>query len=141
MSRVVRVLLVEDNPGDAELTRDTLEECRLHLELEVATDGAAAVARLLGDGVAPCPPPPDLVLLDLNLPKIDGAGVLARIRAEPSLRTLPVVVLTSSEAEQDIARSYELGANCYVTKPVGLAAFQKIVRTIDGFWLSVVKLP
>jgi CheY-like chemotaxis protein len=141
MSETIRVLLIEDNPGDADLTKETLEENRLHVEIAIAVDGPQALDRLHRRSPFEREPLPDLILLDLNLPKMSGRDVLADIKQDPALRNIPVVVLTSSDAEQDIVKSYELGANCYVTKPVGLEAFQSIVRTLDGFWLTVVKLP
>ncbi len=141
MTHPIHVLLVEDNPGDAELTRETLASSKVHITIEVVVDGVEALAYLLRQGVHAQAPPPDLILLDLNLPKMGGREVLAEIKRHPSLRSIPVVVLTSSDAEQDISRSYELGANCYVTKPVGLGAFQSIVRAVEGFWFTVVKLP
>ena len=141
MTDPIRVLLVEDNPGDAELTRDTLLAGKLHLTIDVAEDGEDALRRL-GEMAARDPAGlPDLILLDLNLPGLSGREVLGDLRADEALRRIPVVVLTSSDAEQDIVRSYELGANCYVTKPVGLSAFQSIVRSVEDFWLTVVRLP
>lgn len=139
MTRPIRVLLIEDNPGDADLTKETLESGKLHLEIEVASDGAAALEKLVGNSSQPYIP--DLVLLDLNLPKLDGRSLLGEMRARTALKHVPVVILSSSDAEQDIVKSYELGANCYVTKPVGLDAFQNIVRSIEDFWFTVVKLP
>ncbi|MBW8756733.1 MAG: response regulator [Burkholderiales bacterium] len=141
MSRPIRVLLVEDNPGDADLTKETLEDCRLHVEIDIAIDGAEALDRLFRRPPHGSAELPDLIFLDLNLPKMSGREVLAQIKQHPSLRTIPVVILTSSDGEQDVVRSYELGANCYVTKPVGLEAFQAIVRSVEGFWFTVVKLP
>jgi len=141
MNETIRVLLVEDNPGDADLTKETLEENRLHLEISIAVDWPQALDRLHRRPPFERVPLPDLILLDLNLPKMSGREVLADIKQDLALRNIPVVVLTSSDAEQDIVKSYESGANCYVTKPVGLEAFQAIVRTLDGFWLTVVKLP
>ncbi|MFX1678334.1 response regulator [Mitsuaria sp. CC2] len=141
MSRPLSVLLVEDNPGDADLVIETLEQGKLKLDIAVAVDGAQALARLLRQPPFEAVVSPDLILLDLNLPKVTGREVLARIKQEPGLREIPVVVLTSSDAEHDIVRSYQLGANCYVTKPVGLVAFQTIVQAIEGFWFTVVKLP
>lgn len=140
MTQPIRVLLVEDNPGDADLTKETLESGRLHLEIEIATDGAMAV-ELLARQVERGDPLPDLVLLDLNLPKLDGRGVLAEIKGNEALQRIPVVILTSSDAERDVLESYDLGANCYVTKPVGIEAFQSIVRTVENFWFTVVRLP
>ena len=141
MNRPLSVLLVEDNPGDADLVIETLEQGKLKLDIAVAVDGAQALNRLLRQPPFEAVVPPVLILLDLNLPKVTGREVLARIKQEPGLREIPVVVLTSSDAEHDIVRSYQLGANCYVTKPVGLVAFQTIVQAIEGFWFTVVKLP
>jgi CheY-like chemotaxis protein len=141
MTAPIRVLLVDDNPGDADLTKETLEAGKLHLDVAVVTDGEAALAYLRGEPPFAGAEPPDLVLLDLNLPRLSGREVLAAIKGDPVLRALPVVVLSSSDAEQDILRSYQLGANCYVTKPVGLASFQAIVRSVETFWFTVVKLP
>lgn len=141
MSRAIRVLLVEDNPGDADLTQETLEECRPDIEIDVAIDGAQALERLFLRPPFAHKSRPDLILLDLNLPKTSGRDVLAQIKQEPILRTVPVIILTSSDAEQDVVTSYELGANCYLTKPVGLEAFQSIVRAVYRFWFAVVKLP
>ncbi|WP_374571148.1 response regulator [Phenylobacterium sp.] len=141
MTTPIRVLLVEDNEADAYLTRETLEAGKLHVAIEVAIDGAEAIellTRAADGGVGELP---DLILLDLNLPRMDGRQVLEAIKGHPMLRRIPIVVLTSSDAERDIAKSYELGANCYVTKPVGLEAFQSIVRSVEGFWFTVVKLP
>ena len=141
MTRPVRILMVEDNPGDVELTREALESGKLALDLVVATNGAEAL-RMLRDGAGGSPPrTPDLVLLDLNLPGVGGRDVLAGIREHQALRHIPVVILTSSDAESDILRTYELGANCFVKKPVGLEAFERIVRNIQSFWFTVVRLP
>jgi len=141
MTKRIQVLLVEDNPGDALLTRETLEASKVWLEMEHVEDGEKALA-YLERGLAAQPTNlPDLILLDLNLPRMHGREVLAAIRAKEALRRIPIVVLTSSDAEQDILKSYELGANCYVTKPVGLEAFQSIVRSVESFWFTVVKLP
>jgi two-component system, chemotaxis family, response regulator Rcp1 len=141
MTRAVRVLLVEDNPGDADLTQETLESNRLLVEISVVVDGEQAIDFLLTRGNYSDVEFPDLVILDLNLPKMDGREVLAEMKQHERLRMIPVVILTSSDAERDIAQSYALGANCYVTKPVDLVAFQSIVKSIDGFWFTVVKLP
>lgn len=141
MSTPIRVLLIEDNPGDADLVRETLEDSRVRLDLDVACDGVDALAYLLGSPPYQDKGTPDLILLDLNLPRLDGKEVLKRIREHEQLRLIPVVILTSSDAESDIVKSYQLGASCYLTKPVGLAAFQEVVRSIEGFWLTVVKLP
>jgi two-component system, chemotaxis family, response regulator Rcp1 len=144
MTRRVRVLLVEDNPGDVDLIRDALEDVAPHLEITVVGDGAEALAYLshgsgsVGDHVRPIP---DLVLLDLNVPKISGHEVLSEIRKTLDLRTLPIVVVTSSDATRDIVTSYNLGANSYVTKPGELAAFQSTVRALGNFWCNVARLP
>jgi CheY-like chemotaxis protein len=140
-SRPVEILLVEDNPGDARLTREALKEGKIRNNLHHAKDGVEALAFLRREGGFAGAPTPDIVLLDLNLPKKDGRQVLAEMKADETLKTIPVVVLTTSEAEQDILRSYELHANCYVTKPVDLEKFISIVRAIEDFWLAVVKLP
>ncbi|MBX3728850.1 MAG: response regulator [Candidatus Sumerlaeia bacterium] len=137
----IRVLLVEDNPADADLTRETLETGKLFLELSVVADGIAAMDFLHGRGKHIGQPRPDLILLDLNLPRKPGREVLIEIKGDPDLRSIPIVILTSSDAERDIVQSYALGANCYITKPVDLRAFQSIVRTLEGFWLTIVKLP
>ena len=138
--RPVRILMVEDNPGDVDLTREGLAEAKLHNELFIASDGEEAMAFLLREGEHVGAPRPDLILLDLNLPKKDGREVLSEIKAHEDLRRIPVVVLTSSEAEEDVLRSYDLHANCYITKPVDLQKFLKVVRSIKGFWFSVVTL-
>lgn len=141
MSHPIHVLLVEDNPGDADLTRETLESSKVCVRTSLAVDGAHALSMLLREPPYEDFATPDLILLDLNLPKVGGQEVLAAIKQQPQLRAIPVVVLTSSDAEKDVTRSYELGASCYVTKPVGLEAFQSIVQAVEGFWFTVVKLP
>ncbi|PYP82523.1 MAG: response regulator [Blastocatellia bacterium AA13] len=141
MTRPIRILLVEDNQADADLTMETLEAGKLRLQIKLAIDGAEAIDYLRGAARDSKTELPDLILLDLNLPKKDGRQVLREIKAEELLRRIPVVILTSSDAEQDILKSYDLGANCYVTKPVGLSAFQSIVRCVENFWFTVVKLP
>jgi CheY-like chemotaxis protein len=141
MNKPISVLLIEDNPADAELTKELLESDKLHLSVHVASDGEQALSMLLPGPQNPNPLTPDLILLDINLPKLDGRAVLREIRNRDELKKVPVVILSSSDAEQDIARSYELGANCYVTKPVGLNEFQNIVRSVHQFWFTVVKLP
>lgn len=141
MTKQIHVLLVEDNPGDADLTRDTLEASKVRLQIDVVVDGEEAIDYLCRRGRHASAPPPDLVILDLNLPKMDGREVLAQIRSHDHLRALPVVILTSSDSERDIVQSYATGASCYVNKPVGLEAFQSIVRSIEAFWFTVVKLP
>jgi CheY-like chemotaxis protein len=135
------ILLVEDNPGDIDLTREALRDAKVHIQLHVAMDGVEAIDFLRRRGSHVTAPRPDLVLLDLNLPRKDGREVLAEIKGDPELRTIPVVVLSSSEAERDILRSYELHANCYVTKPVDLDRLIEIVNSIEEFWMTIVKLP
>jgi CheY-like chemotaxis protein len=141
MTGPIHVLLVEDNPGDADLIKETLEMGKVHLQTSVVTDGTEALAYLRRQPPFAGAEPPDLILLDLNLPRMSGRELLAEIKHDPALGVIPVVILTSSDAEQDIVKSYQLGANCYVTKPVGLEAFQSIVRSVEHFWLTVVKLP
>jgi chemotaxis family two-component system response regulator Rcp1 len=137
----IEVLMVEDSPGDIRLTREAFKDAKVHINLHVASDGAKAMAFLKHEGEYSNVPRPDLVLLDLNLPKKDGREVLEEIKADPTLKTIPVVVLTTSSSEADILRSYQLHANCYITKPVGLEGFLTVVKSIDSFWLSVVRLP
>ena len=139
--RPINILLVEDNPGDVRLTIEALREGKVHNNLHVVGDGVEALAFLHRQGPYEDAPIPDLVLLDLNLPKKDGREVLEEIKADPHLRRIPVVVLTTSHAEQDVLRSYDLHANCYITKPVDLEQFINVVRTIEDFWLAVVTLP
>jgi CheY-like chemotaxis protein len=139
--RPVEVLLVEDNPGDVRLMQESLREGKVRVRLAVAADGEEALALLRREGPYAAAARPDLILLDLNLPRKDGREVLAEIKADPHLRRIPVVVLTSSQAEKDIAISYDLNANCYVTKPVDLQQFMSVVRSIEEFWLTVVTLP
>ena len=135
------ILLVEDNPTDVRLTREAFKSAAVRSALHVVTDGAQAIAFLRREGEWQGAPRPDLVLLDLNLPRKDGRAVLGEIKQDPALRHIPVVILTSSQAEQDIVRAYDLHANCYVTKPVDLDQFITIVRSIEQFWFTVVKLP
>jgi len=133
--------LVEDNEADVDLARETFSRGRIGVDLSVARDGVDALDFLLRRRDHARAPRPDLVLLDLNLPKLDGKGVLAAMKENPALRSIPVVVLSGSDADADVCGSYGLGANCYVTKPAGLAAFQGVVRSIEDFWLEVVELP
>ena len=140
-NRPIEILLVEDNLGDARLTEEALKEGKVRNNLHHAKDGVEAMQFLLREGEHKDKPRPDLVLLDLNLPRKDGREVLADMRKNPDLRTIPVVVLTTSEAEQDVVRTYELCANCYITKPVDLEKFITIVRSIEDFWLTIVRLP
>ncbi len=139
--RSINILLVEDNPGDVRLTEEALKEGKVNNSLSVARDGAEALAFLHKEGEFKGKPTPDLILLDLNLPKLNGPEVLQRIKDEPDLKRIPVVVLTTSTAEQDVLKSYDLNANCFITKPVDLDQFFKVIRTIDEFWLNVVRLP
>ncbi|MET0396488.1 MAG: response regulator [Longimicrobiaceae bacterium] len=141
VTRPVEVLLVEDNPGDVRLTREALKEGTVRSNLHVARDGVEALAFLRRQGEHAGVPRPDLILLDLNLPRKDGREVLTEIKEDASLRQIPVVVLTSSQAEEDIRRAYDLHANCYITKPVDLDQFINVVRSIEDFWFTVVKLP
>ena len=137
----VEILLVEDNPADVRLTREALNSDRLWNNLSVTKDGVEAMAYLRRQGRFAAAPRPDLILLDLNLPKKDGREVLAEIKADPNLMRIPVVVLTTSDAEEDIVKTYGLHANCYITKPVDLRQFMKVVKSIEDFWLAIVKLP
>jgi chemotaxis family two-component system response regulator Rcp1 len=140
-TEALEVLLVEDSPGDVRLTREALKDAKVHVNLHVASDGAEAMAFLKREGQHAKAPRPDLILLDLNLPKKDGREVLTEIKESPALKSIPVVILTTSASEEDILRSYLLHANCYITKPVDLEGFLKVVHSIDDFWLSIVKLP
>ena len=137
----VEILLVEDNPGDVRLTREALRDGKIHTHLSVVSDGEEALAFLGRKGKHAEAPRPDLILLDLNLPRLTGREVLAHIKSDEVLRRIPVVVLTSSQAEQDVLASYDLCANCYITKPVDLEKFLGAVRKIEDFWLKVVRLP
>lgn len=139
--RPVEILLVEDNPGDVELTIEALKEGKVANTLNVCADGVEALEYLRRQGKHAKATRPDLILLDLNLPRKDGREVLADIKADEQLKKIPVVVLTTSEAEADIVKSYELHANCYICKPVDLAQFIRVVKSIDEFWLAVCKLP
>jgi CheY-like chemotaxis protein len=139
--RVINVLLVEDDPGDVMMTREAFQDYKLHNELHVVSDGAEAMAFLRQEGEYAGRPRPDLVLLDLNLPRMDGRQVLEAIKSDPELASIPVVVLTTSENEDDVLRSYSLHANAYVTKPVDFQRFIEVVRQIDDFFVTVVRLP
>jgi two-component system, chemotaxis family, response regulator Rcp1 len=141
IDRGIELLLVEDNPGDVRLTKEALKDAKILNNLNVVNDGVEAMAFLHREGKYADAPRPELILLDLNLPKKSGREVLAEIKSEPHLKRIPVVVLTSSAAEQDIIRSYNLHANCYITKPVDLDQFIRVVKSIEEFWLTVVKLP
>ena len=135
------VLLVEDNPGDVRLMQETFREANVSIHLHVAWDGVEAMAFLRHEGAHVHAPRPQLILLDLNLPKMVGRQVLAHIKEDENLKTIPTVILTTSEAEVDIVKSYQLQANCYLSKPVQLDAFENIVKSINDFWLTKVKLP
>jgi len=139
--RLIEILLVEDNPGDVRLTREAMSEAKVRNSLSVAGDGVEALAFLRREGLHANAPRPDIVLLDLNLPRKDGRQVLAEVKADPELRRLPVVILTTSKAEEDILKTYDLHANCFITKPVDFDQFVKVVRSIEHFWLSIVTLP
>lgn len=137
----LEILLVDDDAGDVELTRESLSDSKLAINMSVAGDGVEAMEFLRREGKYSNAPRPDLILLDLNMPRKDGRQALAEIKADDSLRSIPIVILTTSSAEEDIVKTYNLGANCYVTKPVGFDQFQKVVEAIEGFWFTVVKLP
>jgi chemotaxis family two-component system response regulator Rcp1 len=137
----VVVLLVEDSPGDVRLTQEAFRDANPAIHLHVAADGVEAMAFLKHQGLHAQAPRPDLILLDLNLPKMDGREVLAHIKENRDLRMIPTIILTTSDAEVDIVKSYELQANCYLTKPVQLDAFEALVKSINDFWLTKVKLP
>ncbi len=139
--RPVEILLVEDNPGDVRLTLEALREGKMRNNLSVVEDGVEALAFLCREGRHVGAPRPDLIFLDLNLPKKDGREVLAQIKADENLKSIPVVVLTTSKAEEDIIKTYNLHANCYVTKPVDLEQFIKVVKLLEDFWFTIVKLP
>ncbi len=137
----VEILLVEDNPGDVRLTQEALKESKVTNNLSVAEDGVEALAFLKREGKYADAPRPDLLLLDLNLPKKDGRELLEEIKADENLRRIPVVVLTTSKAEEDILRMYNQHANCYITKPIDFDQFIEVVKSIEDFWLTIVKLP
>ena len=137
----IEILLVEDNPGDVRLTTEALKEGRVLNNISVVSDGVEALAYLRKEGKYAGVVRPDLVLLDLNLPKKDGREVLKELKEDPALKSIPVVVLTVSKAEEDVLKSYNLHANCYITKPVDLEQFIKVAKSIQDFWLTIVKLP
>jgi len=137
----IEVLLVEDSPGDVRLTQEAFREANRSIHLHIANDGIEAMAFLRKQGIHVNAPRPDLILLDLNLPKMDGREVLAHIKADAGLKLIPTVILTTSEAEADIVKSYQLQANCYLSKPVQLEVFESLVKSINDFWLTKVKLP
>jgi CheY-like chemotaxis protein len=139
--KAIEILLVEDNAGDARLALEALREAKVHNHLSWVTDGVEALAFLRREDPYAQSPRPDLILLDLNLPRKDGREVLAEIKADEKLRRIPVVILTTSQAEEDILKAYHLNANCYISKPVDLDQFMKVIKTIKEFWLTIVKLP
>ena len=139
--RDLRVLLVEDNPGDVRLTQEAFRDAARSIHLDVVSDGVEALAFLRRQDRYAKAARPDVILLDLNVPKLDGREVLAQIKSDMSLKTIPTIILTSSDTEADVLRSYELQANCYLSKPVELDAFEALVKSINDFWLTKVKLP
>ncbi len=141
LGRPIEILLVEDSPSDTDLTVEALASAKVTNRLSIVEDGVQAMEFLRREGQYAQAPRPDLILLDLNLPRKDGREVLEEIRADENLTAIPVVVLTTSEAEQDVLRAYALHANCYITKPVNFPQFLEVIEAIEGFWLSVVKLP
>lgn len=141
ISSPIEILLVEDNPGDVRLTQEVLKEGKVHNTLSIVENGVEAISFLKKENEYKDAPTPDLILLDLNLPKKDGREVLLDIKKDTDLKKIPVVVLTTSQAEEDILNVYDLNANCYVSKPVDLGQFIDVVKSIEDFWLSIVKLP
>lgn len=137
----MQVLLVEDSPGDVRLTQEAFRDAKSHITLHVASDGVEAMAFLKREGAYVDAPRPDFILLDLNLPRMDGREVLAQIKDDDSLKTIPTIILTTSDSEADILKSYQLHANCYLTKPVQFDAFKALVKSVSEFWFSKVKLP
>ncbi len=137
----IEILLVEDNPGDVRLTREALRDGKMKNNLHVAMDGVEALAFLRREGRHTAAPRPDVILLDLNLPKKNGREVLAEVKSDPELMRIPVVVLTTSADEHDVLKAYEYHANCYITKPVDLEKFLDVVRSIEDFWFTIVRLP
>ncbi len=140
-AKPVDILLVEDNPGDVRLAKEALKECKIDNTVYVAEDGIEALAFLRKEGEHEKAPRPDLILLDLNLPKKSGREVLAEVKADPSLRRIPIVVMTVSRDEEDVLRAYNLHANCYITKPIDFGQFIRITQSIEDFWFRIVKLP
>jgi len=141
VSKPIDILLVEDNPGDVRLTREALKEGKIKNNLFVTSNGVEALEFLKQEGEYTDAIRPDLILLDLNMPRMDGRELLEKIKQEPDLRRIPVVILTTSKSEEDIVKSYDLHANCYITKPVDLDQFINVVKSVEDFWLTVVKLP
>ncbi len=140
-SKSIHVLMVEDDAEDVMLTKEALSSSKVSLDLQVVEDGAQAMAYLRQEPPYDNAPRPDMILLDLNLPKKNGREVLNEMREDTNLRGIPVIILTTSDQQEDVLKTYELGANCYITKPVGLEQFSKVVSSIDHFWFSIVKLP
>ncbi len=141
LGKAIDILLVEDNAGDIRLAREALKDSKIRNAIHSARDGVEAMQFLRRQGAHAEAPRPDLILLDLNLPRKDGREVLAEIKSDPDLKRIPVVVLTMSKDEEDILRSYDLHANCYITKPIDLQQFFRVIRSIEEFWLTIVKLP
>jgi CheY-like chemotaxis protein len=141
LGKPIEILMVEDNPGDVRLTVEALKETKMNNNLSIVKNGVEALAYLRQEGDYADAPRPDLILLDLNLPKKDGREVLTEIKADRDLARIPVVILTTSQAEEDILKTYDLHANCYVSKPVDLEQFTRVVQSIEFFWLTIVKLP
>ena len=141
VGEAIEILLVEDNPGDVRLTTEALTEAKVRNRLAVARDGVEALQYLRREPPFESATRPDIILLDLNMPRMDGREVLQELKADPALSSIPVVVLTTSESEEDVLRSYQLHASCYITKPVDLEQFLKVVRSVEDFWLTVVRLP
>lgn len=141
MAKALEVLLVEDDEDDVRLTQEALRDSKVIVNMTVAPDGEDALERLRRRGKYAQAGRPDLILLDLNLPRVSGREVIAALKADAELKTIPVVVLTTSEADSDIVKCYDLGANCYITKPVNFDQFRRIIKAIDEFWLAIVKLP
>jgi CheY-like chemotaxis protein len=141
MIKPIEILMVEDNPVDVLVTREALKQGRIMNNLSVAEDGEEALDFLFRTGQFSAAPRPDLILLDLNLPKKDGREILTELKNNPDLRSIPVVILTTSQAEEDVLRSYDCGANCFIVKPVDLEQFTSTIRSIEVFWFSIVKLP
>lgn len=137
----IEILLVEDNPGDVRLTREALRDAKVRNNMHVVSDGVEAMRFLHREGEHAAAERPDVILLDLNLPKMDGREVLAAVKSDPGLKRIPIVVLTTSAAETDIIQAYDLHANCYITKPVDLDQFVEVVKSIEDFWFEIVKLP
>jgi CheY-like chemotaxis protein len=141
LGKPIEILLAEDNPGDVLLTQESLAESKVHNSLHVVKDGVEALAFLRNEGAFASAPRPDLILLDLNMPRKDGREVLEELKSDEDLKRIPVVILTTSDQEEDVLRAYNAHANCYLTKPIDLEQFMKVIKTIEAFWLEIVKLP